>query len=89
MTDTPGTWENDFIEQAAAIEHARWSKWQLYMFSQCTRNPDGSLTIPPELVHRWTRQAATGYEQLTETEKESDREQTRPYLPLVRGLVEK
>ena len=44
-----------------------------YMFEKCTHNDDGSATIPPGLVSRWTRQAATTYADLPEKEKESDR----------------
>ena len=38
---------------------------------------------PPELVERWEAQIATPYNELTDAEKESDREQVRRYLPLV------
>jgi hypothetical protein len=46
-----------------------------YLFSVCQKNPDGSLTIPGMLVERWTRQTRTPYSQLSEKEKDSDREQ--------------
>ena len=35
---------------------------------------------------RWERQIATTYAELSEKEKESDREQVRPYLPLIRKI---
>ena len=65
----------ELVEVLANIEHQRWSKWQKYLHNKCIENEDGSLTIPTELVDRWTRQMNTDYKDLTELEKESDREQ--------------
>lgn len=77
------------IEPLAAIEHERWAHWQRYMHSQGTRHPDGSITFPAELVSRWETQISTAYENLDDSEKESDREQVQRYLPLiVRSLSE-
>jgi hypothetical protein len=39
--------------------------------------------IPPDLVTQWTPQMATDHADLTEEEKESDREQDRPIHLLV------
>lgn len=75
---------DELFERLAAIEHERWADWQRWMHGRCTKNPDGSLTIPAELVERWERQIATPYEQLTEAEKASDREQVNRYWFLVR-----
>jgi len=71
------------MEELADIEHQRWSHWQRYMHSKCERKSDGSLVIPSELVGQWERQIATPYDSLTESEKESDRDQVRRYLPIV------
>ena len=68
------------IEKLAAIEHERWAHWQSYLHSKCKENNDGSLTIPKELVERWNTQIETHYSDLTEEEKESDREQVMKYL---------
>ncbi len=76
-----------FVEEGAAIEHERWSAWQSYMHGRCTKYVDGSLTIPRELVDRWERQIATQYGDLSEDEKDSDREQVRRYLPLVVSVL--
>jgi RyR domain len=78
------------VERLAAIEHERWSHWQRYMHGKATKQPDGSLLVSPELVQQWERQLSTPYSDLTEKEKESDREQVRKYLPtLVEALSKK
>jgi hypothetical protein len=74
---------NDLLEHLAAIEHERWSHWQRYMHEKAYRNDDGSLTIPADLVSRWDRLMSTPYSQLTDAERESDREQVRRYISLL------
>jgi predicted aminopeptidase len=71
------------LETLSELEHERWSHWMLYLFGKSAYNPDGSVTIPAELVERWTRQAATPYSALSETEKESDRKEARKTLEVV------
>lgn len=68
------------IETLSAVEHDRWAHWQSYLHSKCKENDDGSLTIPKELVEKWNTQIETSYSDLTEKEKESDREQVMKYL---------
>lgn len=75
------------VEDLAAVEHDRWAHWQRYMHSKGERLPNGSLVLPAELVERWETQIATSYVDLSEAEKESDREQVRRYLPLVVGAL--
>ena len=75
------------IDLFAQIEHERWAHWQRYMHSHCTRLEDGSLVIPPELAARWETQIETPFQTLTELEKESDREQVRRYLPVLRKVL--
>jgi hypothetical protein len=75
---------DQLLETLAAIEHERWSHWQRYMHSKCVpQGDDGALLIPADLVRQWEHQIATPYSQLSEKEKESDREQVRKYLPLM------
>ena len=71
------------IEKLANVEHERWSHWQRYMHSKCERISDGSLVIPANLVEQWESQMKTPYSALSESEKESDREQVRRYLPII------
>ena len=77
------------IEEFAAMEHSRWSKWQSYLHSQCFTSPEftGALIIPADLVVRWRHQISTPYSQLSETEKESDRNEVRPYLEHMQTLI--
>lgn len=74
-------------EKLAAIEHERWADWQRWVHECGTMdwNQDGEqvLTIPLEHIQRWERQIATPYAELTEEEKQSDREQVDRYLHLI------
>jgi hypothetical protein len=45
--------QRELIERLAEKEHGSWSHWMKYLFSKCTANADGSMTIPPALVARW------------------------------------
>lgn len=71
------------IDELADVEHQRWSHWQRYLHSKCERTGDGDLVIPAELVRRWESQMNTAFSDLSEKEKESDREQVRRYLPII------
>jgi hypothetical protein len=85
-----GAWNrlrDSLTDRLAEVEHERWSHWQRYMHSKGTRLPDGSLLLPADLVDRWNHQIGTKFKDLTEEEKESDREQVRKYLPLIEAAV--
>ena len=73
----------DVVEELAAIEHQRWAHWQRHMHALCEQTDDGRLIIPANFVKRWERQIAKPYEDLSDKEKESDREQVRKYLPVI------
>jgi hypothetical protein len=68
-------------------QHAIWAHWMAYVFQVCPRQADGSVTIPRELVERWTRQIATPYAALSESEKDSDREQADRILDVLEKQV--
>jgi hypothetical protein len=78
---------DETVERLAAIEHERWAHWQRYVHRQCERQDDGSLVIPAELAARWEAQFETPYAELTEKERDSDREQVRKYIPTVVAAV--
>lgn len=74
-------------EQLADLEHQRWAGWQRYLHSRCIKLPEGGLVIPAEFVRRWERQMDTHYKDLSEKEKQSDREQVDRYLPLLLAAI--
>jgi hypothetical protein len=74
---------NFLREQLAAYAHDAWSGWTKYMFSKCTQNPDGSVTIPANSVERWTYQMNTSYAELPEEMKPSDRDEADKILALI------
>jgi hypothetical protein len=79
----------ELVEALASIEHERWCHWQSFLHSKCVPRADGALLIPADLVKRWEKQIETPYSELTNKEKESDREQVRKYLPLIVGVLNK
>jgi hypothetical protein len=77
----------ELLDKLAEIEHERWSHWQRYLHSQCEHAPDGSLVLPSTLVDRWTRQMDAPFADLTDAEKNSDREQVLRYLPVIEDAL--
>jgi len=63
---------DNLLEAIAKIEHEQWSHWVKYMLDNLT----------PENIERWKKQIQTEYENLTEKEKESDREWARKVIGL-------
>lgn len=68
-------------EVIAALCHEQWSGWMKYLFSKAS--PDGR-ELPQWAVDRWSRQATTSYENLTEEEKDSDRKEADRFLDILR-----
>jgi hypothetical protein len=62
-------------ERLAALEHEQWAHSTGYLLDHLT----------PENVERWRRQINTPYEQLSEPEKQSDREWADRVLELIRA----
>jgi hypothetical protein len=76
---------DDVREQLAAYAHEAWSGWIRYQFTKGVINDDGSWTMPPWAVERWTRQVNTSYADLLEAEKESDRAEADKMLAIMKG----
>lgn len=89
MEDVDKELKKQVIEELAAIEHERWADWQKYLHSNCIDNVDGGKTIPSKLYLHWQRQINTKYADLTEKEKDSDREQVDRYWPIIQNLLTK
>ena len=77
--------EIELMEKLADIEHQRWADWQAYLHSKCSRIPDGLLISKSNVVH-WEHQIKTDYKDLSEQEKDSDREQVMRYFSLIKGV---
>lgn len=65
----------DLREEFANLAHTQWTSWMEYLFSKCTTNQDGTVTIPKSSVDHWHRQMGTAYDNLSEVEKNSDRKE--------------
>lgn len=69
---------SDIIERLAAHEHEQWAHWTRYMLDNLTE----------ENIARWRQQIETDYQDLSESEKESDREWARKAIE-VAGISSK
>ena len=79
---------NKLIEKLAALAHMQWSSWMKYLFEKSIAHPDGCVTIPKELVARWSRQLNTEYAELPEEEKTSDRHEAHRILDQIFTLAQ-
>lgn len=87
---TPHTQEEtdaELIEKLAAIEHERWADWQKWCHKVLREqlNPNGCSNDLEDVLLRWDKQIATPYADLSEAEKQSDRDQVMRYWPLVQA----
>lgn len=84
-TQTEG-WEVKVLERFSEMEHIRWAKWQNYMHSFLTwNNALQAWVLPHEKKVRWQSQIETTYAFLSDKEKDSDREQVKPYLDFIKS----
>lgn len=74
-------------EALADLEHEQWAHWMRYMLSLGSERVDGTWAIDMEHIRRWQRQMDTPYADLSEKEKDSDREWADKALDYVRGAV--
>lgn len=81
----------ELIEQLADREHDSWARWMEYLLACCVllrdkhpgaADPD-DVVIPGEKVRRWRRQVETSYGDLSEREKQSDRDEVQRIVPLI------
>ena len=70
-------------EDLAALSHDQWSGWMKYMFGKCELQGDGTATIPADFVRRWQRQMTTPYNNLPQSERESDRSEADRMISVI------
>jgi hypothetical protein len=75
--------DSELLEALADAEHDSWARWMSHLFTKGWRREDGSITLPGGYVKALQRQIDTSYADLTEQEKEYDREEVRRILPLI------
>jgi len=77
--------KSELFVKLADIEHQRWADWQKYLHSKCYGGDKArDLVIPSDLVEHWERQIKTPYSELSEKEKDSDKEQVMRYWDLIK-----
>ena len=75
----------ELFEKLAEIEHIRWADWQSWCHRVLRENcPSPELE---KVLKAWDEQIATKYDDLSENEKDSDREQVMRYWHLIEGGV--
>lgn len=79
--------KEELIELLASCSHDSWVRWMQYLLSRCIKNQDGSFTIFTDFSERWAQQIATPYSDLSEQEKQSDRDEVAHILPIIDEYV--
>lgn len=74
---------NKTREELADYAHEAWSGWMKYMFKKSENTPNGNVIMPKWAVDRWSRQMNTAYKDLSEEEKESDRDEADRMLKIM------
>lgn len=74
---------NELREKLAELAHEQWSGWMRYLFDNGVFNSDGTWTMPAQAVERWGRQMRTPYSELSEDERNSDRNEADKMLAVI------
>lgn len=78
--------DDELVEPLAAYAHTAWSGWMSYMLPKLhIIASEVCIATQESYLDRWARQMQTPYDQLSEQEKESDRQEARLILAIVRG----
>lgn len=75
--------EDPHLERIADVVHQVWANWMEYMFTKGWMLTDKGFKIRSDSVIRWRRQMITPYAELSENEKQSDRDIARRYLDVM------
>ena len=74
---------NDEIrEQLASYAHAAWGSYMAYFLNKC-RRANGVYLVDPAYADALIRQINTPYDDLSEAEKNSDREEADKMLHII------
>lgn len=84
---TPTIDDSLLREKLAELAHNQWAGWMEYLFLK-SKQVDGCVIIPAWAVDRWRRQVATRYSDLSEDEKNSDRNEADRFLSLFNAEIE-
>jgi hypothetical protein len=90
---------DELLEELAALEHEQWAHWTKHMLNvllplMLPEPPEGvlpdfdGLARAKDAWERWYRQISTKYEDLSEAERESDREWARNALQIIHRHVD-
>ena len=66
--------DDELLEKLADLEHQQWIHWTKYMLDN----------MSDENINRWKQQIETPYSELSEKEKESDREWAEKVLKIIK-----
>lgn len=84
--------ETELVEALSDKVHASWARYMEYFFSKClavrVEMAPAPLHVPGDYVAAIRRQINTPYAALTEAEKDSDRQEAREFLALVREYAD-
>lgn len=72
-------------ESLANLQHEIWSHWMRYLFSKGVTGHDGVFMLSCQCVELWQRQMNTPYAELSDKEKDSDREQADKIIDCLWG----
>lgn len=83
LHDLPTPTEDAMVERMADEVHQVWCVWMEYMFGHGSLMSNNGPWVMNEVSKlRWARQMITPYAQLSEEEKQSDREIAQRYLDI-------
>ena len=73
--------DNELVEKLADLEHKRWSNWQTWCHKILREHcPSEAME---KVLARWDKQIAMDYKDLSEREKEMDREEAKKTLEVL------
>ena len=75
--------EDKMIERLANLEHQQWAHWEIYR--EKAENTLNDYGYPNR--ENWRRLRATEYDELTEKEKDSDRNWARKAMEIIKAVL--